>query len=323
MCARVRARPSRAASIAEVFDDAHAPTGGARMASCQRCCRGMVGSTIGWLEVPYLPCPAELVRARGQSRAGSRRGVHRLRHALQQPARRARRHARRGDAAARRAASRRIARSTAAQLVCMPGTHTKWVSLHKGVVQEFLTAPTGELFAMLCEHSVLVRDKATPIVHQPADFERGLAESAHHPEVPLLHRLFQSRSLRLDKQLTRGRRRIVDVGAAHRHGRRRRAVAVRRTCRARHRCTSSARRSSPSPMRCALARHGRKAVCIEGDKAALAGLTLRVSRAGAPEDHEHDHDTELVAILRGLTPERAPEVGAALVGAASAPSKCR
>ena len=35
-------------------------------------------------------------------------------------------------------------RSTPArQLVCMPGTHTKWVSLHDGVVQEFLTAPDG------------------------------------------------------------------------------------------------------------------------------------------------------------------------------------
>ncbi|HEY6126166.1 MAG TPA: 2-dehydro-3-deoxygalactonokinase, partial [Steroidobacteraceae bacterium] len=88
------------------------------------------------------------------------------------------------------------------QLVCMPGTHTKWVSLHEGVVQEFLTAPTGELFAMLCEHSVLVRDKTTPIEHHPRDFERGLAESAKHPEVQVLHRLFQSRSLRLDKQLS-------------------------------------------------------------------------------------------------------------------------
>jgi 2-dehydro-3-deoxygalactonokinase len=85
--------------------------------------------------------------------------------------------------------------------VCLPGTHTKWVSLLDGIVQEFLTVPTGELFAMLCDHSVLVRDPATPVTHQPADFDRGLAESACHPEVPLPHRLFQARSLRLDGQL--------------------------------------------------------------------------------------------------------------------------
>jgi 2-dehydro-3-deoxygalactonokinase len=84
----------------------------------------------------------------------------------------------------------------------MPGTHTKWVSLNGSVVQEFLTAPTGELFATLCEHTVLVRDPATPIEHHARDFERGLAESARHPEASLLHRLFQSRSLRLDKQLS-------------------------------------------------------------------------------------------------------------------------
>jgi 2-dehydro-3-deoxygalactonokinase len=92
--------------------------------------------------------------------------------------------------------------ATGRQLVCMPGTHTKWVSLNDSVVQEFITAPTGELFAVLCEHSVLVRDQTTPIEHHPPDFERGLSESARHPEIPLLHRLFQSRSLRLDKQLS-------------------------------------------------------------------------------------------------------------------------
>ena len=36
----------------------------------------------------------------------------------------------------------------------------------------------------------------------------------------------------------------------------------------------------------ALARHGRRPCSIEGDKAALAGLGLRVSRAGAPEIDE-------------------------------------
>jgi 2-dehydro-3-deoxygalactonokinase len=54
---------------------------------------------------------------------------------------------------------------------------------------------------MLCEHSVLVRDKSTPVEHHAPEFERGLAESAKHPEASLLHQLFQSRSLRLDQQL--------------------------------------------------------------------------------------------------------------------------
>ena len=45
-------------------------------------------------------------------------------------------------------------------LLCLPGTHTKWVVLVEGSVTEFLTAPTGELFALICDHSVLVGDGA-------------------------------------------------------------------------------------------------------------------------------------------------------------------
>jgi 2-dehydro-3-deoxygalactonokinase len=157
------------------------------------------------------------------------------------------------------------------KLVCMPGTHTKWVSLYSGLVQEFLTAPTGELFAMLCEHSVLVRDKATPIVHRAAEFDAGLAEAARHRGVSLLHSLFQSRSLRLDKQLTAegaaswvsGLLIGTDVGGAlslfgaHDAGE---PVYVIGT----PQLTES--------YALALARSGRRAVCIDGAQAALAGL---------------------------------------------------
>jgi 2-dehydro-3-deoxygalactonokinase len=61
--------------------------------------------------------------------------------------------------------------------------------------------PSGELFALLCDHSVLVRDPATPVTHRAADFERGLQAAARHPEIPVTHKLFQARSLRLDRQL--------------------------------------------------------------------------------------------------------------------------
>ena len=39
--------------------------------------------------------------------------------------------------------------SRPSSLLCLPGTHTKWVLLDEGTVQEFLTATTGELFALL------------------------------------------------------------------------------------------------------------------------------------------------------------------------------
>jgi len=232
----------------------------------------MVGSSIGWLEVPYLPCPAELDEL-AENPARVRDGVFivsgmRCSNPLGAP------DVMRGEETQLLGARYLDASIEAgAQLVCMPGTHTKWVSLHKGVVQEFLTAPTGELFAMLCEHSVLVRDKATPIVHHPVDFERGLAESAHHPQVNLLHRLFQSRSLRIDKQLSAegaaswmsGLLIGSDVAGA--------LALFPDLPRAAPVYVIGTPQLTESYSR-ALARHGRKTVCIEGDKAALAGLTF-------------------------------------------------
>lgn len=161
---------------------------------------GMAGSTFGWLEAPYLPCPEELDTI-ADSLVTPRADVRivpgmRCTNPLGAP------DVMRGEESQLLGALAAVpALAQGRQLVCMPGTHTKWVALHDGTVIEFLTVPTGEVFKLLCDHSVLVRDKATPVDHRAAEFERGLAESARHPEVPVLHRLFQSRSLRLDGQL--------------------------------------------------------------------------------------------------------------------------
>ncbi len=161
---------------------------------------GMVGSAFGWREAPYLPCPEDLDALAGAT-IEARDGVRvvagmRCTNPLGAP------DVMRGEETQLLGARcLRPALGEGRQLVCLPGTHTKWVSLHNGVVQEFLTAPTGEIFALLCDHGVLVRERATALEHRPAEFELGLTEAARHPEVPLLHRIFQARSLRLDKQL--------------------------------------------------------------------------------------------------------------------------
>jgi 2-dehydro-3-deoxygalactonokinase len=162
---------------------------------------GMAGSTFGWVEAPYLLCPEEIDNVAG-SLARARPDVHivpgmRCANPLGAP------DVMRGEETQLLGAlALHPALSQGRHLVCMPGTHTKWVALHDGTALEFLTVPTGELFRLLCDHSVLVRDRDTPTAHQPREFERGLIESGKHAGVPLLHRLFQSRSLRLDKQLS-------------------------------------------------------------------------------------------------------------------------
>jgi 2-dehydro-3-deoxygalactonokinase len=164
---------------------------------------GMVGSTFGWREAPYLACPAQ-TQELADALVSPRADVHivpgmKCTNPLGAP------DVMRGEETQLLGAtcgSLAPGLQSGKKLVCMPGTHTKWVSMYDGVVQEFLTVPTGEMFALLSHHSVIVRDRTTAVVHRAAEFERGLAAAWRHPEVPVLHKIFQARTLRLDKQLS-------------------------------------------------------------------------------------------------------------------------
>jgi len=74
-------------------------------------------------------------------------------------------------------------------LVCQPGTHPKWLVIEDGGITRFLSAFTGELFAVLSQHSILRNDGDT---HDPAAFEAGLAAAAEGDA--LLNRLYTARS---------------------------------------------------------------------------------------------------------------------------------
>ncbi|HET9472763.1 MAG TPA: 2-dehydro-3-deoxygalactonokinase [Steroidobacteraceae bacterium] len=253
--------------FAEAFDDATAAWRG-KHGDLPAWMSGMVGSAFGWVEAPYLPCPEDLHEL-ADSVVRIRDGVHvvpgmRCTNPLGAP------DVMRGEETQLLGAlcMGQLAGATR-QLACMPGTHTKWVSLSGGVVQEFLTAPTGEIFALLCEHSVLVRDKTTPITHVASDFERGLAEAARHPGA-FVHQIFQARSLRLDQQLsaegaaswTSGLLIGADVGGALTMFGLDDSTPV---------LLIGAPRLTDS-YAVALARRGRRALQIDGVQAALAGL---------------------------------------------------
>jgi 2-dehydro-3-deoxygalactonokinase len=184
--------------FAEVFDSRAGDWLRARPGLPAYLC-GMVGSAIGWVEAPYLPAPADLDELI-DSRIVVREGIYvvpgmRCTNPLGAP------DVMRGEETQLLGALQLGRIGTGHRLVCLPGTHTKWAAIANGSLQEFLTAPTGELFATLCEHTVLVRDKSTPVTHVAAEFERGLHEAARHRGM-LLHQVFQARSLRLDQQLS-------------------------------------------------------------------------------------------------------------------------
>jgi 2-dehydro-3-deoxygalactonokinase len=131
---------------------------------------GMVGSNRGWIEAPYVPCPAgaQDIAARliwpEDGRTAIVPGVcfDQGQHA----------DVMRGEEA-------QIVGAVAAGLVppdaaiCHPGTHNKWVTIEGGRIVSFQTVMTGELFNLLREHSILA-----PMIDKPAEpdeaFRRGV-----------------------------------------------------------------------------------------------------------------------------------------------------
>ncbi|MBZ9890095.1 2-dehydro-3-deoxygalactonokinase [Mesorhizobium sp. BR1-1-3] len=113
---------------------------------------GMAGSRQGWLEAPYVTVPAPLtaILAGAASVPGQSRDI-RIVPGLAQ---------RLTDAPdVMRGEETQLAGAglpaRGRQLVCMPGTHSKWVLVEDGAVTGFGTWPTGELFSVLAAHSIL------------------------------------------------------------------------------------------------------------------------------------------------------------------------
>ena len=113
---------------------------------------GMAGSRQGWLEAPYVttPSPIDAILAGAAKVPGELRDV-RIVPGLAQ---------RQADAPdVMRGEETQLAGAglpaKGRQLVCMPGTHSKWVLVEDGTVAGFGTWPTGELFSVLAAHSIL------------------------------------------------------------------------------------------------------------------------------------------------------------------------
>ena len=143
---------------------------------------GMVGSRQGWAEAPYASVPCAPPSAREATRIGH---VHILPGVKQtQPA-----DVMRGE-------ETQIAGYLAQHpefdgILCLPGTHTKWVHISAGEIVSFRTAMTGELFALLADQSVL-RHSAGAGWDADA-FSEAVGDALSKPEA-LSARLFQIRA---------------------------------------------------------------------------------------------------------------------------------
>ncbi|MFO1193161.1 MAG: 2-dehydro-3-deoxygalactonokinase [Rhodoferax sp.] len=167
--------------------------------NCPLMASGMVGSRQGWKEAPYLACPAGLAEAAQQLTTvvvdpGTGRRLH-IAPGLQCT-----------DAAGQfdvmRGEETQIWGAQLPDGTCcvLPGTHSKWAWLGSaGVIREFRSFMTGELFGLLTQHGILGRLMVFG-QPRPGDFIAGvrLGLQGH---AALSHTIFAARTAGLMGQV--------------------------------------------------------------------------------------------------------------------------
>lgn len=147
---------------------------------------GMIGSRNGWVEAPYRACPAtahDIASAMQNVDIGNGRIAHIIpgcsfRDVSNTP------DVMRGEET--------LALGAACDngLVILPGTHSKWVRMERGVIAEFATFMTGEIYAALLNHTLLGTLKTEPA--DPSGFAKGLASAKRSGG--LTHQAFAART---------------------------------------------------------------------------------------------------------------------------------
>ena len=87
-------------------------------------------------------------------------------------------------------------------LLCLPGTHTKWVLINNGEIICFKTAMTGELYDLLCHQSVLIPNDCAEGEFDFKAFEQGCELTLGSDSGNLAHGIFSVRTRQLSKELT-------------------------------------------------------------------------------------------------------------------------
>ena len=160
---------------------------------------GMAGSRQGWQEAPYCPCPAGFAEL-GQHLLWLQPGRMALvpglscagLDALNTP------DVMRGEEVQILGALQWAGRDSAT--LVLPGTHSKWVQVQGGRVKHFQTFMTGEVFALMSQHSILGKTLDLGGAFDESVFIQGLAQSQQPGS--LLHKLFAVRTLGLFERLS-------------------------------------------------------------------------------------------------------------------------
>lgn len=139
---------------------------------------GMVGSRQGWKEAPYVPCPAGIDDL-SEKLLEIRTNLFIVPGVI----------CREGVSDVMRGEETQILGSNVTDgVICLPGTHSKWVEMKAGKIVRFSTHMTGEVYAVMKQHSILGR-----MMEPRGDsFREGVARSGDAGG--LLHHLFGVRT---------------------------------------------------------------------------------------------------------------------------------
>jgi 2-dehydro-3-deoxygalactonokinase len=130
---------------------------------------GMVGARGAWVEAPYVDLPAGVDAIRER--------LVRVPTSLGRPLSIVGGLRTRGPDVLRGEETQALGTGLADGLLCMPGTHAKWLRLRGGVVDGFGTWFTGELYDLLGTHGSLAKafGEAAPL--DEAAFDAGVAQA--------------------------------------------------------------------------------------------------------------------------------------------------
>jgi 2-dehydro-3-deoxygalactonokinase len=165
---------------------------------------GMVGSAQGWSEAVYRDTPANVANL-GTSlhTLRSLRGVDV--HIVPGVIQRSRLpNVMRGEETQVLGVLQNLSNEAGTDLLIgLPGSHSKWVEVADGCILHFDTFMTGEIFAVLSEHSILGRTQQRGAAFDGAAFDHGV-QVALSPdgEIGPLSTLFSARSLGLTGELS-------------------------------------------------------------------------------------------------------------------------
>lgn len=168
---------------------------------------GMIGSRNGWVEVPYVESPAD---ARAWLAGAARLDLDGVPVAIMA-----------GLACTTPAGAPDVMRGEETQIfgaitltpalatgrhrIALPGTHSKWATVEDGRIVAFETFFTGEMFALLRDHSTLTR-AGDASRDDPADETAGFADGVARAGSGdmLIGALFEARSAQLRRARSPG-----------------------------------------------------------------------------------------------------------------------